>query len=92
LLASYSALDSLTWYNTGERNAGDSLKQKTIPVVSCHSQEESLTGWDELCDVPEAVRLALRIITDWQSFDNFACDCEELQPVRPSRRRKSSGV
>lgn len=82
----------LTRYNAGKGNTRDSLKQKTIQVVSCHPQEESLVGWDELCDVPQAVRLALRVVTDWQSFYHLARDWQELQPVSSSRRWKPSGV
>lgn len=83
---------SLTRYNTGERDTGDSLEHKTLAVISCEPQEEGLVGRDELCDVPEVVRLSLWVIPDWQSFDNYAGDCEEIQLVRPSRRGKSSGV
>ncbi len=56
---------SLTRYDAGEGNTGDSLEKETIQVVSCHPQEESFIGWNELCDVPEAVWLALGVVTDW---------------------------
>lgn len=83
---------SLTRNNTGERDAGDSLEEKTIAVVSCYPQEEGLIGWNKLCDVPETVRLTLGIVTNRQRFHHLARDWQELQPVRPSRRREPSGV
>lgn len=64
----------LTRYDAGEGNAGDSLECETIQIISCHSKEEGLVGWNELCNVPEAKWLALRIVADWQSFDHLARD------------------
>lgn len=64
----------LTRYDTGERNTGDSLEQETVPVISCHPQEEGLVGWDELCDVPQTIRLAVGVVADWQRFYDITLD------------------
>lgn len=71
-------LTSLTRYNAGVGNTGDSLEKEPVQVVSCHPQEEGLVGWNELCDVPDAVRLALGVVADWQRFDHTARDRQQL--------------
>lgn len=61
-------------------------------VVSSHSEEEGLFGRDELCDVPQAVRLPLRIVADRQGLERLSRDRKEVQAVSSTRRGESGGV
>lgn len=83
---------NLTWHNAGVGDTGYSLEDKAVTVIASDSQKEGLFGWNELSDVPNAIRASVREVADGQRLHYITSDAQEFQAISTSRRGESSGV
>lgn len=82
----------LTWNNAGKGNTRHSLEEIAIFVIARHFEEESFIWWDEVRNIPDAVRLSIWVMFNRNGLQRPAWDTQKFEAIYSSWTGDSSSV